>query len=76
MNLSRVVSDKGTGWGVKRAVFSVEILDGGAAAGRVIFEKDFLKVAVQKLNNSIIHSSSLVREHRADLVGRPGLSPS
>jgi hypothetical protein len=31
-------------------------LNCGAAAGRVTFAKDFLKVAVQKLNNSIIHS--------------------
>src|SRR4029077_12425511 len=31
--------------------------EGGAAAGRVTFAKDFLKVAVQKLNNSIFHSS-------------------
>jgi hypothetical protein len=32
------------------------------------------KVAVQKLNNSIIHSLFLFREHRADFVGRLGLT--
>jgi hypothetical protein len=52
-----VVSDKHTGRDVQHAVFSIEVLNGGAAAGRVTFAKDFLKVAVQKLNNSIIHSS-------------------
>jgi hypothetical protein len=49
-----VVSDKHTGRDVQHAVFSIEVLNGGAAAGRVTFAKDFLKVAVQKLNNSII----------------------
>jgi hypothetical protein len=52
-----VVSNKDTGRDVQHAVFSIEVLNGGAAAGRVTFAKDFLKVAVQKLNNSIIHSS-------------------
>jgi hypothetical protein len=52
-----VVSNKGTGRDVQHSVFSIESLNGGAAAGRVTFAKDFLKVAVQKLNNSIIHSS-------------------
>src|SRR6476469_6671413 len=52
-----VVSNKDTGRNVEHAVFSVEVPNGGAAAGRVTFAKDFLKVAVQKLNNSIIHSS-------------------
>jgi hypothetical protein len=52
-----VVSNKDTGRDVQHAVFSIEVLNGGAAAGRVTFAKDFLKVAVQKLNNSIFHSS-------------------
>src|ERR1700737_2113267 len=52
-----VVSNKDTGRDVQHAVFSIEVLNGGAAAGRVTFAKDFLKIAVQKLNSSIIHSS-------------------
>ena len=76
MNLSRVVSDKGTGWGVKRAVFSVEILDGGAVAGRVIFAKDFLKVAVQKLNNSITHSFILCPRASRRLRWKTGFKPN
>src|SRR6185312_15765056 len=51
------VSNKDTGRDVQHAVFSMEVFNGGATAGRVTFAKDFLKVAVQKLNNSIIHSS-------------------
>ena len=53
-----VVSNKDTGRDVQHAVFSIEALNGGAAAGRVTFAKDFLKVPVQKLNNSIIHGLS------------------
>jgi hypothetical protein len=49
-----VVSNKDTGRNVQHAVFGIEVLNGGAAAGRVTFAKDFLKVPVQKLNNSII----------------------
>jgi hypothetical protein len=52
-----VVSNKDTGRDVQHAVFSIEVLNGGAAAGRVTFAKDFLKVAVQKLNNSITRRS-------------------
>ena len=52
-----VVSDKHTRRDVQHAVLSIEVLNGGAAAGRVTFAKDFLKVALQKVNNSIIHSS-------------------
>src|SRR5713226_4797088 len=52
-----VVSNEDAGRNVQHAVFSIEVPNGGAAAGRVTFAKDFLKVAVQKLNNSIIHSS-------------------
>src|SRR5438309_1388323 len=52
-----VVSNKDTGRNVQHAVFSIEVLNGGVAAGRATFAKDFLKVAVQKLNNSIIHRS-------------------
>ena len=52
-----VVSNKDTGRDVQHAVFSIEVLNGGAAARRVTFAKDFLKIAVQKLNNSIIHRS-------------------
>src|SRR3984893_3307522 len=52
-----VVSNKDTGRNVQHAVFSIEVRNGGAAAGRITFAKDFLKVAVQELNNSIIHSS-------------------
>jgi hypothetical protein len=48
--------DKDTGRDVQHAVFSIEIANGGAAAGRVTFAKDFLKIAVQNLNNSIIHN--------------------
>ncbi|MGC1353179.1 MAG: hypothetical protein WA858_25915, partial [Xanthobacteraceae bacterium] len=51
------MSNKDTGRDIQHAVFSVEVLNGRAAAGRVTFAKDFLKVAVQKLNNSIIHRS-------------------
>ena len=54
-----VVSNKDTGRDVQHAVFSIEVLNGGAAAGRITFAKDFLEVAAQKLNNSIIHSSIL-----------------
>ena len=57
-----VVSNKDTGRHVQKAVFSIEVLNGGAAAGRVSFAKDFLKVALQKLNNSIIKF-----RHRAEL---------
>jgi hypothetical protein len=49
-----VLANKDTGRDVQHAVFGVEVLNGSAAAGRVTFAKDFLKVAVQKLNNSII----------------------
>src|ERR1700747_1912353 len=52
-----VVSNKDTGRNVQHAVFSIEVLNGGAAAGRITFAKDFLKVTVQKLNNSIVHGS-------------------
>jgi hypothetical protein len=52
-----VVSNKDTGRNVQHAVFGIEVLNGGAAAGRVTFAKDFLKVPVQKLNNSITHGS-------------------
>ena len=52
-----VVSNKDTGRDVQHAVFSIEVLNGGAAAGRVTFAKDFLKIAVQKLNSSITHRS-------------------
>src|SRR5260370_27099837 len=52
-----VVSNKDTGRDVQHAVFSIEVLNGGAAAGRITFAKYFLKIAVQKLNNSITHCS-------------------
>ena len=52
-----IVSNKDTGRNVQHAVFSIEVPNGGAAAGGVAFAKDLLKVAVQKLNNSIDHSS-------------------
>ncbi len=52
-----VVSNKDTGRNVQHAVFSIEVLNGGAAASRVTFAKDLAKVVVQKLNNSIVHSS-------------------
>jgi hypothetical protein len=55
--IQSVVSNKDTGRDVQYAVFSIEALNGGATASRVTFAKDFLKVPVQKLNNSIIHSS-------------------
>jgi hypothetical protein len=42
---------------VQHAIFSIQVLNGGAAASCITFAKDVLKVAVQKLNNSIIHSS-------------------
>jgi hypothetical protein len=54
-----VVSDKDTGRDAQHAVISIEVLNRGAAAGRVTFAKDFLKVAGQKLNNSIVHVSIL-----------------
>ena len=41
------VSNKDTGRDVQHAVFSMEVFNGGATAGRVTFAKDFLKVAVQ-----------------------------
>ena len=50
-----VVSNQDTGRDVQHAVFRIEIPDGGAAAGRVAFAKNLLKVAVQKLNNSLLH---------------------
>jgi hypothetical protein len=53
-----VVSNKDTGRDVQHAVFRIEVLNGGMAAGRVAFAKDFLKVALQKINNSIIHNSN------------------
>jgi hypothetical protein len=60
-----VVSNKDTGRNVQHAVFSIEVLNGGAAAGRVTFAKDLLKVAVQKLNNSTVHSSiAYLRRYR------------
>src|SRR4029077_2742843 len=52
-----VVSNKDTGRNVQHAVFSIEVLNGGAAAGRITFAQDLLEGAVQKLNNSIVHSS-------------------
>jgi hypothetical protein len=52
-----VAPNKDTGRDVQHAVFSIKIVNGGAAAGRVTFAKDLLKVAVQKFSNSIIHSS-------------------
>src|ERR1700739_325840 len=52
-----VVSNKDAGWDIQHTVVSIELLNGGAAEGRVAFAKDFLKVAVQKFNNSIAHSS-------------------
>ena len=54
---SDVVSNNDTGRNVQHTVFSIEVLNGGAAASHVTFAKDLLKVAVQKLNNSIVHSS-------------------
>ena len=44
-----VVSSKGTGRDIQHAVFSVEVLNGGAAAGRVTFAKDFLKLRYRSL---------------------------
>jgi hypothetical protein len=49
-----VVSNKDTGRDVQHAVFSIEVLNGGAAAGRVTFAKDFLKL---RYRSSIIRSS-------------------
>ena len=54
-----VVSDKDTGRDAQHAVISIEVLNRGAAAGCVTLAKDFLKVAGQKLNNSIVHVSIL-----------------
>jgi hypothetical protein len=79
-----VVSNKDTGRNVQHAVVSIEVLNGGAAAGRITFAKDFLKVAVQKLNNSIVHSSVAnlrhsmhtfsVRQSSVEVVQDPELS--
>jgi hypothetical protein len=52
-----VVSNKDTGRNVQHAVFSIEVPNGGAAADRVTFAKDFLKVAVQKLITNLIARS-------------------
>jgi hypothetical protein len=52
-----VVSNKDAGRNVHHAIFSIKVPNGGAAVGCVTFAKDFLKVAVQKLNNSIIYNS-------------------
>ena len=71
-----VVSNKDTGRDVQHAVFSIEVLNGGAAAGRVTFAKDFLKVAVQKLNNSIIHSSILCPRASRRLRWKTGFDPN
>jgi hypothetical protein len=51
-----VVPNKDAGRYVQHAVLSIEGLNGGAAADHVTFAEDFLKVAVQKLNNSITHN--------------------
>src|ERR1700751_1484329 len=50
-----VVSNEDAGRDVQHAVFRIEVPDGGAAAGRVAFAKNLLKIAVQKLNNSLLH---------------------
>ena len=71
-----VVSNKDTGRDVQHAVFSIEVLNGGAAAGRVTFAKDFLKVAVQKLNNSIIHSSIPCPRASRRLRWKTGFDPN
>ena len=63
-----VVSNKDTGRSVQHAVFSIEVLNCGAAAGRITFAKDFLKVAVQKLNNSIIHSYPLKADRNPNIA--------
>ena len=63
-----VVSNKDTRRSVQHAVFSIEVLNCGAAAGRVTFAKDFLKVAVQKLNNSIIHGYPLKAGRNPDIA--------
>ena len=51
------MSNKDTGRDVQHAVFSIEVLDRDATPRCITFAKDFLKVAVQKLNYSIIDSS-------------------
>ena len=73
-----VVSNKDTGRDVQHAVFGIEVLNGGAAAGRVTFAKDFLEIAVQKLNNSIIDRSipcprvPQARDQRGELLQLEG----
>jgi hypothetical protein len=68
------VSNNDAGWGVWDAVFSIEVLDRGAAATRVTLAKNFLQVALQKFDNSIVHGSiPCVREHRADFAARIAL---
>src|ERR1700751_1381202 len=71
-----VMSDKRTGRDVQHAVFSIEVLNSGAAAGRVTFAKDFLKVAVQKLNDSIIHNSIPCRRASRRLRWKTGFDPN
>ena len=57
--IESVVSNKDAGRYAQHAVFRIEVLNRAATAACVTFAKNFLKVAVQKLNNSIIYTSIL-----------------
>jgi hypothetical protein len=59
-----VVSNKDSGRDIQHAVFGIEILNCGAAAGRITFAKDLLKIAAQKLNNSVSHHSIPCRRRK------------
>jgi hypothetical protein len=71
-----VMSNKDTGRDVQRTVLSIEFLNGGAAAARVTFAKDFLKIAVQKLNNSITHRSIPCQRSWCRLGWKTGFDPN
>jgi hypothetical protein len=53
-----VVPHMGTWRDIQHTVFSIEVGNGGAAAGRVAFPEHFLQIAVQKLDNSLGHRAS------------------
>jgi hypothetical protein len=57
-------------------LFSKEVLNGGAAAGRVTFANDFLKVAVQRLNNSITYRSIPCPRASRRLRWKSGFDPN
>jgi hypothetical protein len=51
--VQRVVADEGAVGHIHRAVVGVELLDGGAAPGRIALAKDLLEVSMEELNNPL-----------------------